>query len=93
MYPYTTQYLATERAKDLREQAAAARRAGEARRAAAACSRRSLARSAARYCVVYGYMTFLLGDRRAVCPSPLRFAVRPAPAHRPDALSPAGHES
>jgi hypothetical protein len=32
MYPYTTQYLATERAKDLREQAAAARRAGEARR-------------------------------------------------------------
>ena len=33
MYPYTTQYLATERAKDLREQAAAARRAGEARRA------------------------------------------------------------
>ena len=33
MYPYTTQYLATERAKDLREQAAAARQAGEARRA------------------------------------------------------------
>jgi hypothetical protein len=33
MYPYTTQYLATERAKDLREQAAAARRANEARRA------------------------------------------------------------
>jgi hypothetical protein len=33
MYPYTTQYLATERAKDLREQAAAARRAGDARRA------------------------------------------------------------
>jgi len=33
MYPYTTQYLATERAKDLREQAAAARRAGAARRA------------------------------------------------------------
>jgi hypothetical protein len=33
MYPYTTQYLATERARDLREQAAAARRAGEARRA------------------------------------------------------------
>jgi hypothetical protein len=33
MYPYTTQYLATERAKDLREQAAAARRAVEARRA------------------------------------------------------------
>jgi len=33
MHPYTTQYLATERAKDLREQAAAARRAGEARRA------------------------------------------------------------
>jgi len=33
MYPYTTQYLATERAKDLREQAAVARRAGEARRA------------------------------------------------------------
>jgi hypothetical protein len=33
MYPYTTQYLAAERAKDLREQAAAARRAGEARRA------------------------------------------------------------
>jgi len=33
MYPYTTQYLASERAKDLREQAAAARRAGEARRA------------------------------------------------------------
>jgi len=33
MYPYITQYLATERAKDLREQAAAARRAGEARRA------------------------------------------------------------
>jgi hypothetical protein len=30
MYPYTTQYLATERAKDLREQAAAARGAGEA---------------------------------------------------------------
>jgi len=33
MYPYTTQYLAIERAKDLREQAAAARRASEARRA------------------------------------------------------------
>ena len=33
MYPYTTQYLATERAKDLREQAAAARRATAARRA------------------------------------------------------------
>jgi hypothetical protein len=33
MSPYITQYLATERAKDLREQAAAARRAGEARRA------------------------------------------------------------
>ena len=33
MYPYTTQYLAAERAKDLREQAAAARRATEARRA------------------------------------------------------------
>jgi hypothetical protein len=33
MYPYTTQYLAAERAKDLREQAAAARRAREARRA------------------------------------------------------------
>jgi hypothetical protein len=33
MYPYTTQYLAAERAKDLREQAAAARRASEARRA------------------------------------------------------------
>jgi len=32
MYPYTTQYLAIERAKDLREQAAAARRASEARR-------------------------------------------------------------
>ena len=33
MFPYTTQYLATERARDLREQAAAARRATEARRA------------------------------------------------------------
>lgn len=33
MHPYTTQYLAAERAKDLREQAAAARRAGQARRA------------------------------------------------------------
>jgi hypothetical protein len=33
MYPYTTLYLATERAKDLREQAAAARRASVARRA------------------------------------------------------------
>jgi hypothetical protein len=33
MYPYATQYLAAERAKDLREQAAAARRASEARRA------------------------------------------------------------
>jgi len=33
MYPHIAQYLATERAKDLREQAAAARRAGEARRA------------------------------------------------------------
>jgi hypothetical protein len=33
MYPYTTQYLAAERARDLQEQAAAARRAREARRA------------------------------------------------------------
>jgi hypothetical protein len=33
MYPYSTQYLAAERARDLREQAAAARRATEARRA------------------------------------------------------------
>jgi hypothetical protein len=33
MHPYSTQYLATERARDLREQAAAARRATEARRA------------------------------------------------------------
>ncbi len=33
MYPYSTQYLAAERAKYLREQAAAARRASEARRA------------------------------------------------------------
>jgi len=33
MYPYITQYVAIERAKDLREQAAAARRATAARRA------------------------------------------------------------
>jgi len=33
MHPYTTRYLAAERARDLREQAAAARRAGAARRA------------------------------------------------------------
>ena len=33
MYPYSTQYLAAERVRDLREQAAAARRATEARRA------------------------------------------------------------
>ena len=33
MHPYSTRYLATERARDLREQAAAARRASEARRA------------------------------------------------------------
>ena len=33
MYPYSTQYLATERARDLRKQAAVARRASEARRA------------------------------------------------------------
>jgi hypothetical protein len=33
MHPYSTLYLATERAKDMREQAAAARRASEARRA------------------------------------------------------------
>ena len=33
MQPYSTQYLATERAKDLRDEAAAARRAGQARRA------------------------------------------------------------
>ena len=33
MYPYTTQYLAAERAKDLREQAAGGRRVTEARRA------------------------------------------------------------
>ena len=33
MYPYSTQALAVERARDLREQAAAARRATEARRA------------------------------------------------------------
>ena len=33
MYPYIAQYLAAERARDLREQAAAARRATEARRA------------------------------------------------------------
>ena len=33
MYPYTTQYLAAERAKDLQEKAAAARRVREARRA------------------------------------------------------------
>ena len=33
MHPYSTRYLATERARDLREQAAAARRATEARRA------------------------------------------------------------
>jgi hypothetical protein len=33
MHPYSTQYLAAERARDLREQAAAARRATAARRA------------------------------------------------------------
>ena len=33
MYANITQYLAAERARDLREQAAAARRAGAARRA------------------------------------------------------------
>jgi hypothetical protein len=33
MHPYTTQALAAERVRDLREQAAAARRASEARRA------------------------------------------------------------
>jgi hypothetical protein len=33
MYPYIAQNLAAERARDLREQAAAARRASEARRA------------------------------------------------------------
>jgi hypothetical protein len=33
MHPYSTRYLAAERARDLREQAAAARRASEARRA------------------------------------------------------------
>ena len=33
MYPYSTQDLAAERVRDLREQAAAARRATEARRA------------------------------------------------------------
>jgi hypothetical protein len=33
MHPYMLQHLATARAKDLREQAAAARLAGEARRA------------------------------------------------------------
>ena len=33
MHPYITQALATERVRDLREQAAAARRATEARRA------------------------------------------------------------
>jgi len=33
MHPYSTQALATERVRDLREQAAAARRATEARRA------------------------------------------------------------
>jgi hypothetical protein len=33
MHPYSTQYLAAERARDLREQAAAARRASAARRA------------------------------------------------------------
>ena len=33
MHPYITQYVAIERAKDLREQAAAARRATAARRA------------------------------------------------------------
>jgi hypothetical protein len=33
MHPYSTQYLASERARDLRKQAAAARRAREARRA------------------------------------------------------------
>ena len=32
MHPYSTQALAVERARDLREQAAAARRATEARR-------------------------------------------------------------
>lgn len=32
MYPYSTQALAAERARDLREQAAAARQATEARR-------------------------------------------------------------
>jgi hypothetical protein len=33
MYPYSTQVLAAQRIRDLREQAAAARRATEARRA------------------------------------------------------------
>jgi hypothetical protein len=33
MHPYSTQALAAERVRDLREQAAAARRASEARRA------------------------------------------------------------
>jgi hypothetical protein len=33
MFPYSTQALAAERVRDLREQAAAARRATEARRA------------------------------------------------------------
>jgi hypothetical protein len=33
MYPYTSRYLASERARDLRERAAAARQASEARRA------------------------------------------------------------
>jgi hypothetical protein len=33
MYPYSSQYLAAERARDLRKQAAEARRASEARRA------------------------------------------------------------
>jgi len=33
MHPYTTQYLAAERARDLREQAAAVRRANQVRRA------------------------------------------------------------
>jgi hypothetical protein len=33
MHPYSTQYLAAERARELREQAAAARQAGAARRA------------------------------------------------------------
>lgn len=33
MHPYTTHYLAVERARELREQAAAARRASQARRA------------------------------------------------------------